>query len=324
MYINRYLGILFITHRFPPRYNAGTENYTYGIASALREQGHNVHIVCGDDVNVADHRRYQIDVVDEPFEGLPVRRLRFNYQLAPDPYGYLYVENPRIEKIVTSFAQSIRPDVIHVTSCVHLSASVLRIGRVLNIPTVLTLTDFWFVCPQPNLLRKGIDLCEGQQDGWVCLECMFGETKTLRWLKKFPTDWSRHLARLLRLPRVGKFFGGSLNFIDAVNRRNQVLPNDLAQVDLVLSPSKFLRQWFIEHRLVNPNQIIHLPHGHKTDWAAVGKHKTPSDTLRFGYTGHIKEHKGVHLLIQAFKRLDAHAQVALHIYGQLDLSLIHI
>ena len=73
---------------------------------------------------------------------------------------------------------------VHITSCETLSASVLDIVKKHHIPLVLSITDFWFLCPQINLLRSDGENCDGTTTPWDCLQCMAQNSKIYRLSQK--------------------------------------------------------------------------------------------------------------------------------------------
>jgi glycosyltransferase involved in cell wall biosynthesis len=125
--------------------------------------------------------------------------------------------------------------------------------------------------------------------------------------------------RLLALP-----FGAGLLGIqpDAgeIAYRRQLLVDSLQQADLILAPSEFLRNIFIKQG-IDPAKIVYSRNGLDTShWlTSAAKNGTASTELQIGYIGQLSYHKGVHLLIEAFNRLNFSRRPArLKIYGALD------
>jgi glycosyltransferase involved in cell wall biosynthesis len=122
--------------------------------------------------------------------------------------------------------------------------------------------------------------------------------------------------RLLALP-----FGAGLLGIqpDAgeIAYRRQLLLDSLQQADLILAPSEFLRSIFIKQG-IDPAKIVYSRYGLDTShWLTPSsKNGTASTELQIGYIGQLAHHKGVHLLIEAFKRLNfSQRSTRLKIYG---------
>jgi glycosyltransferase involved in cell wall biosynthesis len=92
---------------------------------------------------------------------------------------------------------------------------------------------------------------------------------------------------------------GSLNLAHTIERRNRLFPRIL----------------FSEQGLVPAEEILYSPHGRDLPIAEEGRCKTPSDKIRFGFTGQIVPHKGADTLVEAFNRLPQDLPVELHMYG---------
>lgn len=172
------MKILFLCHFFPPTHTSGAENYTFNLARVLVEQGHQVQVLCAGTWDRGE--RYWNGYTDEIYAGIRVRRLQLCWYKAPDPNGYLY-DNPETAAHLRDWLAQIQPDVVHITSCYTLSASAIQVCKDAELPVVLTLVDFWFLCPSLHLLRSDGALCDGQTTAWQCLRCMMFNAKAYRW-----------------------------------------------------------------------------------------------------------------------------------------------
>lgn len=282
----------------------------------MRRVGHSVSVLCAESIDSGN--RNEVLFRDEPYDGIPVRRLYFNWLKADDPQGAFYVRNPAVGHIVAESIRELKPDVIHITSCVYLSASAVTAACQSGVPVALTLTDFWFVCPRTSLLRSDQSLCDGRKDGLTCQHCLYGRTRTYRFLRTLPPRWRASVLRLTRRSPSFSRQSGSLNLIHAVDARNEVFGKLLNEVDCIISPSRFLRGIFVASGILTEDKIIYSPHGHKVELASAGKHKTPSDLIRFGFTGNMIHYKGVDVLIAAFNKLERDGLACLNLYGEAE------
>jgi glycosyltransferase involved in cell wall biosynthesis len=89
----------------------------------------------------------------------------------------------------------------------------------------------------------------------------------------------------------------------------------LDKVDLFLAPSHFLRETFLRVGLP-AEKIRYSDYGMNLELFAEFQ-RTPSDLLRFGFTGTLIPSKGVHVLVEAFNGI-APARASLQIWG-MDL-----
>lgn len=107
-------------------------------------------------------------------------------------YNYIDFKNPRSlkSKIISNldFLKSFLPldmvvlwkcrkilkkekfDLIHFHNFKKISFSVLLWAKLLKIPSILTIYDYWFFCPNETLVDKKGDICR-KFHGWQCLKC---------------------------------------------------------------------------------------------------------------------------------------------------------
>lgn len=282
------MKIVIAAHHFLPRYTSGAELRTYRTAAWLRDHGHDVCIVCVEAINLGDGSGLTFE--DDTYDGLPVRRLSFDLAAAPDPFRWAY-DNPWIGGHLRGYLAELAPDLLHLISGYLMSGSTLRAAMDSQIPTVITLTDFWFLCPRINLLRSNGQLCAPPLDAVTCAHCL-GEGK-----------------RRYRIP--GKIAPGPMRAywkrqsgrVAQIQARMAFLRETFDCVDAIISPSKFLRALFIEAgaaggRIVFSRQGRDFPH--LTPEVLT---KTAAAHLRVGYVGQIAPHKGVHTLFEAVRQL---------------------
>jgi hypothetical protein len=114
--------VTLVSNGFPPAQNGGTEVYTAALARQLVARGHAVNVVCG---GIWDQGgTYWSGVSTSHDNGVTLRRVNVNWTLAPDPFRYLF-DNPAVATYLRELWEADKPDVVQVTSCERLSASVL-------------------------------------------------------------------------------------------------------------------------------------------------------------------------------------------------------
>jgi glycosyltransferase involved in cell wall biosynthesis len=305
------MRILLISHFFPPTHNAGTEKRTLGYALSLQKLGHDVQVVCAEGWEEDAH--YWNGYTDEIYSGVLVRRVHINWKLAPDPNQYLY-NNPDVEKHLGKWLAEWKPDIVHVTSCVTLSASVINAVKDQDIPLVLTLTDFWFICPQLNLLKRDNSMCDGKTTAWDCLECRFGDSVAYKTIDLIPhKKLSQNLVRVIsKQPAISRIRGFRGMAID-MDDRKLFLTNILERVDCITAPSNSLRDTFRDSGITHPIKVIYS--GHDLSWlndSSLNKEQSPR--IRIGFIGQIIPVKGLHVLLSAFENIRTD-KAQLLIYG---------
>ena len=309
------LKILYIANGFPPKRWAGTETYTAGIANGLKIKGHNIQVLCCGGWETGSN--YWNGFTDDMYNGLPVRRLNLNWKKSPDPFRYLY-DNPIVGDYLENYLEEIRPDLVHVTSCETLSASVLEVVKKKQIPLVLSITDFWFLCPRINLLRSDGENCNGLTTAWECLQCKANGSKVYQWPRQILPEKGVEflLTNLSKVPMITRQ-RGLRGMVGDMTDRKRFMRRAFALPDIRLVASEFVKDLHIQNRFDNPIQLH--PYGHDISWLENYRGKTHSTDINIGFIGQITHSKGVHLILEAAKRLArmCDEEVKFLIYGNL-------
>jgi glycosyltransferase involved in cell wall biosynthesis len=282
------MKVVIAVHHFPPRHTSGAELRAYRTAAWLRDHGNDVYVVCVEAIDTGDE--HGLTFRNAPYDGLSVRRLSFNLAAAPDPFRWTY-DNPWIGEHMHGYLAKLRPDLLHLISGYLMSGSALHAAMDLRIPTVVTLTDFWFLCPRINLVRSNGQLCAPPFKAITCARCLGEEKRRYR--------ISGQVAPAL----MNAFWRTQQSHIARIQARMAFLGETLNRVDMIISPSRFLRDLFIEAG-VTAEQIVFCRQGRDFPNLTPELLKKTRDThLRVGYMGQIAPHKGVHTLFEAIRQL---------------------
>ncbi len=292
-------------HHFPPHYSAGAELYAFRLARWLIAHGHEVEVVCVEAIDQG--RPAELHATEDRYQGITVWRLAFNLIEAPERLRWNY-DNPLLGTWFADYLRRAQPDLAHFQAGYLIGLAPLAAAHAASVPTVLTLHDYWFLCPRVTLLRGDGTLCTNIPNNPAgCAWCQRLERRSYRLPDRLSGGMLGTIAQTIALRDERTVIA---------DRRAQLLPA-LALPDAVIAPSHFLAERFAPFV---PAERLHI--------ARYGLDLTPfqqphrhgaSETLRVGYIGQIAQHKGVHLLIDAFRRLQTGDQPAeLHIYGGLD------
>jgi glycosyltransferase involved in cell wall biosynthesis len=313
--------ILPVVHYFLPRHQAGTEIYTLELARALA-QDNIVQIFTSED-GVPKNARFEIK--DEFCEGLKVRSL-----VHPGPRDFhSSYEDPEFDHAFGDMLDEYQPDVVHFQHLYRLSIGFIEEARRRGIPAVLTLADYWFLCPPIIMLRPGFELCPGPERGERCVSCpnaigkfyagdvapfMIGVENLGNRIKAAGHAFKRHLppSWVSALRKLSGQAKTEAERRELLTTRFEAMRAALDKLDMILAPSQFLRQKMIEGGLVRPDKIIHSDYG----FASLPSLPLPREEhgiFRFGFIGTLVEHKGLHVAIQAMNRLaDVNAELVIH------------
>ncbi|UCC65206.1 MAG: glycosyltransferase family 4 protein [Anaerolineae bacterium] len=295
------MNIVVAVHHFPPRYTSGAELRAYRTAAWLRDHSHDVHVVCVEAIDAGDG--HDLTFEDQPYDGLPVRRLSFNLAATPDPFQWAY-DNPWIGEHLREYLAQLEPDLLHLIGGYLMSGSTLRVAGNLGIGTVITLTDFWPLCPRITLLRSNGRLCAPPFDAVTCARCLGEERRRYR----IPGRIAPALMDTFWRMRHGR--------IAQIEARMAFVRETLNRVDTIISPSQFLGKLFIKAG-VAPGRIVFSRQGRDfPNLTPKVLTKSPAAHLRIGYMGQIAPHKGVHTLFEAVRHLPG-AALEVRAYGDV-------
>ena len=306
--------IAFFVHCFFPDHFHGTETYTLNLAQQVKHMGYEPVVVTA--VFDGEPRRDRLVTYYE-YEGIPVVCLDKNRS----PVGNLHdtYDQATLLDVYCSLLQHVRPDIVHVTHLVNHTGALLRACRKLNVPTVATFTDFYAICLNGKLQTTDGTLCTGP-DKWRtnCLRCMYGEYNKQGRTGSIAVD----SAMMLQDPGMARALRNKLGLLPrrqrqdheelfAVIRRPDILAECYTGVRAAIVPTTFTQKIYERNGPHIPLQLIHF--GVDT----IAKEPVNRDAggpIRLGYIGQLDYHKGVDLLIEAFRRLPD-GVASLHIYG---------
>ncbi len=308
------LRILQVVHGFPPYDVAGAEVYTENLCHELASR-HNVGVF----YRRKDPSRPSYTLTRSSTDGILLYELVRNieeddvaadYRLFPLSYW-----DPSVDRPFLGVLAEFRPDVVHFQHVIRLSASLVPLVHRLRIPSVVTLHDYWFVCPRISLLKIGDSLCEGPREGLACPDCM------IPYLGPRALHSLTPLAKLALLPLGAVLsswpsrIGPSANPLLALLIRPKIMRWVFGTSALAISPSHFLKHTLVANGFpadnirVIPNGIDRRPFRNLI--------RPPSPLLRVGYLGGLTRKKGLHVLLRAFSRLHG-VNAELSVYADLQ------
>jgi glycosyltransferase involved in cell wall biosynthesis len=295
------MKIILPVHHFPPRYSAGAELYTLRLGRWLHQQGHQVEVVC---IETIDWRsRDALEARRDSYEGLPVWRLAV--QVAPERWWPGNYDNSMLGAWFADYCTREQPDLAHFQAGYQIGVAPLRTVVEAGVPTVLTLHDYWFLCPRITLLRGDGTLCEEiPSDPRSCAWCMRLEGRAAR------------IAEQASGGLAGKIIPLALPHAEQeryAERRKRLLPA-LQLPHAVIAPSHFLASMFAPY--VPAKRLHTLRYGLDSERLRTTPQRPDDGTLSLGYVGQVANHKGVHVLVEALRSLPAAGRpVRLTIHG---------
>ncbi|KMY23034.1 hypothetical protein ACU19_06560 [Actinobaculum suis] len=164
------MRIMQVSAHYPPDFVSGGTLIPQRFAKASAERGHEAFVFTGGLNNVAP-----LKTLDTEEEGIPVRWVGVSQFLSrSDEKNY---NNPEVAEEFQAYVEEVRPDLVHFHSIQTLGAQCLRIAHEAGATVIVTMHDFWWVCPQQFLidgLNKPVSLVVdcgeadwGVEEQWV-------------------------------------------------------------------------------------------------------------------------------------------------------------
>lgn len=269
------MKILYLIHQFYPEFHTGTEKFVLNIASMSQKAGNKVRLITYSfqEDSVFDKIDGNILYRNYSYQGIPV--LAFKYKKQPDDI-HIALENKSSREFASKILIKESPDLVHIGHPMRVHEFIWETQKI-GLPYVMTLTDFFMICPKYLLAPDDHSLCSGPQGGNACeLLC-----------KEFSDSFIKK-----RLAQSEKL---------------------LTNAKAVISPSKFLARMinnefeFLKIKIIN----------HGIDQKHIKQNQKIYDSnslIVFGYAGSLIHHKGVNILLKAFNKIYSD-NVKLEIYG---------
>lgn len=288
------LKIIIPIHYFPPKYLGGAELYALSLAKALIKANHCVIVVSIEEMVDTRNKASSIQVLSDEYEGVPVKRL---YVYDKDCWQFKSsFNNALIGEWFHSFLLEEKPDIVHFQSAYRLSAAITAVPKKLNIPSILTLHDYWFICPRLTLLRSDGSLCENTNAD-ICTKCCTIPDHDTQILFE---DWMENKAE---------------DLYPMMQERQSFVVKQLSFVDRLITPTHFVKNSHKKTNINTPMNVIYFG----IDPLIPSLKKIINKKLRVTFMSHLHPHKGIKILLEALLRLkDISEDLLVHLYGSAE------
>ena len=279
------MRILHLVHQYPPDHLGGTELCTQDLARLQASHGH-IPAVFVPSAGGSS--------TSEPSLEDGVRVYREN--VGPGYRQTVFLSTFWNRSAHTTFRRVIdmeRPDLVHIQHLMGLPASLVSELNRRQIPYILTLHDFYFVCANAQMLTNyDQTICAGPDRFLNCARCLL-----VRGSMPDAPAMRQAIAPLMR-------------------RRNQQLAPVLEGAKAVIAPSAFIRDEYARLGAKIRNLFV-IPNGIQLPVETPAKRQPVPGELQVVYLGGIAWQKGVHVLIAAADDLPAGVKIT--IYGDLNV-----
>jgi glycosyltransferase involved in cell wall biosynthesis len=317
------MRVLLAAHAWLPRSTAGVEVYTHRLARALLRLGHEVHVLAAVHDLAAPHGSLR-DVQDD---GLAVHELVNVHAGGTLEAAF---DDEALLPPVRALLSRLRPDVVHLQHLLNLPLGIVSAAHGVGAAVALTLHDHALSCARDGLrMRADLSLCETVEPA-VCAACLADSPYLVPPLQRGASaalrrvGLGRHLHRVhAAAPRAVEGLLRGLRRLQppqtapleqAVRGRLRRWRDAAAEADVVLTPTAFERERALEAGL-HPGHVRHVALG------AVGESRArpPGPRRRFAFVGTVAPHKGVHVLVEAFRGVRG-TGTSLDVHGSLTVQ----
>lgn len=279
------MRVLLITHGLPPESVGGVEQHVDGLARALTDAGHDVHVYAK-----TGRPGHEQGAAIEADEGTPYRVTRFVYRYEELKGLRSLYDIPALDDALRAFVAQHPFDVAHVHHLTGVSTGALTVLREAGVPTVLTLHDYWLLCPRGQMWNREGRVTEeiAPSSCAACLRPTFG-------------SW------------VPQGEEGEAVLTDL----HQLARDTLALPDALVAPSARAIPPFVPFG-VDPEKVRVIENGVDTEALRRIPLPTfePDRPIRIGFLGTLIPSKGLDVLVRAVQALPR-GRAELRIHGNV-------
>jgi glycosyltransferase involved in cell wall biosynthesis len=268
------MNILYVVNDFFPNCYGGVERYILNVSKQMQRLGHGARVLTYGTSNQGYLRRAGILVKKYVYEDIPVTAVR--HVDIPADIGYR-IGDGLLEKNLYDLLKGEKIDVIHVGHPMKFSP-IVQVAKRLHIPTVLTLTDFWLLCPKGRFFKSDYSPCNSPIEGRKCME--------------------------------------ECGFERSVLERYRIARNIFLEADVLIAPSRFIMRIFETAGWRRDVQLVKHGVDYRYVKSSMRKGGQSGGPIVLGYTGLITKFKGVDLLVHSFMQVKSD-KISLQLYGDV-------
>ncbi len=293
--------------------------YVHSLCRALRHRGHEALVFFTDEFR--DCRAEALRTREYAYEGIPVFVLERNAAFLRTQDIYTG-KDTRVYEAFREYLLRIRPQVMHVHHFIPAQTpGLIDAAHAAGIPVIFTYHTPMVSCGREDMRAFGRVPCRGQVRERRCLACLqtkYGIPRALAWVWSWlPYPAAKCLARAAGA-------GGSSGPLFTWLQLPWLFRMRCAHVREVFQRADHfvaVCEWVREALRCNgvPDERITLSRqGIEAPALPPRKTKEKGSVLRVGYIGRIDEVKGIHVLLEAVRRVKKEVPLTVHIYGTVQ------
>jgi len=269
------MKIVYLVHQFYPECYTGTEKFVLNLSGMMQKAGNRVKVITYSFYEDSFYDQRRGKMLCKQFLYKGIPVLAIKHKQLPDDIHHA-IGNTALAEIADDLINVEQPEIVHIGHTMRVGALAQALKR-LGVRYILTLTDFFLACPKVNLVPSRQPLCNGPKQGEAC----------------------------------GKLCPELTS--DYIHQRLESAKNILFNARMLIAPSAFVAGVFMEEFPGLTVKVVH--HGLSFDRLKRNQRTYANDDrIVFCYAGSFNPHKGTHVLVEAFKRLNP-SNALLKIYG---------
>jgi len=276
------MKILFAVHQFFPNHYTGTERLVLNLSKQMQKMGHRVKVLTYAVTETEGFTEKSGALLRTyAYQGVPVIAVKHK-NVNPSLVSFSIFDTS-LSGIMDEILSEEQFDILHVCHPMRIG-EIIKSAHKKRIPIVLTLTDFWLMCPRGiAITQKGV-LCEGSDNGKNCLkECYSGNF------------WKNNIVE--RFQQTTELF---------------------KYISCVVSATRFMKMMFENRNYCQDIRLIRFGKDFKNIQKNEKKYSRDSE-VTIGYLSSLNPHKGAHLLLEAFMQVNPR-NIRIKIYGDTSFD----
>jgi glycosyltransferase involved in cell wall biosynthesis len=268
------MKIVYLVHQFYPEFYTGTEKFVLNLSTMMQKAGNRVKVITYSFYEDSFYDQRRGEILCKEFLYKGIPVLAIKHKQIPALHHA--IGNTALAEIADDLINVEQADVVHIGHTMRVGALAQAL-KPLGIPYILTLTDFFLACPKVNLVSSRQPLCNGPEQGKAC----------------------------------GKLCPELQS--DYIHQRLESAKNILFNARILVAPSAFVAGLFMREF---PGLAVKVVH-HGLSFERLKRNQRTyanGDRIVFCYAGSFNPHKGTHVLVEAFRRLNP-SNAVLKIYG---------
>jgi len=332
-----------------PKRIGGVTNYTRPLAFELSKSQEIFYLYNGASSNNFDFRGIRIDESKEMsdfkcFELINGQGIEKNYDnLDVDTSDWF-------DGLFRDFINKHGIEIIHINEIFGFSSSMINVARQLGIRVVVTVHEYWWLCPHRVMVDFNNKICEGPYNIQKCSYCvhkkLIGVSSTYKKRREkirnsVPVIFKLikgifSLKKYFRPEKTDKIVDLEFGSADFTAFKSQKLEDQLStrlnkniaalnSANLIIGVSEDVKDKLTAYG-INPALVLVQHIG-----STIAENKTAhikevnNDKIVFGFIGGIGYYKGVHQLVDAFTRMpDSYKEKSVvELYGKYDSNYLN-